>query len=176
MPIISYFFGILFACIMMTIPRLMFMQNTKAMKPSLKSMQAQSSKGIYHAGQPILFGNGVWKIKMNLGITGCSPSSLNRLNKYPEPTMNKLIQVIPQSDFRLRLVFSDHSWGELDFNPSLQRTGSLLEALHDPVYFARCFIEMGAVCWPNGLELGAESLRLKLLKNNALHESGQEAA
>ena len=90
--------------------------------------------------------------------------------------MIKLIQATPQSDFCLKLVFSDHSWGELDFKPFLQRTGSLLEPLRDPVYFARCFIEMGAVCWPNGLELGAESLRQKLLNSDALHESGKEVA
>ncbi|MDD5037285.1 MAG: DUF2442 domain-containing protein [Methylococcaceae bacterium] len=90
--------------------------------------------------------------------------------------MIKLIQATPQPDFHLKLVFSDHSWGELDFTPSLQRNGSLLEPLRDPIYFARCFIEMGALCWPNGLELGAESLRQKLVNSDALHESGQEAA
>ena len=90
--------------------------------------------------------------------------------------MIKLIQATPQSDFLLKLVFSDHSWGVLDFKPLLQRTGSLLEPLRDPIYFARCFIEMGALCWPNGLELGAESLRQKLLNNNALHGSEQKAA
>ena len=90
--------------------------------------------------------------------------------------MIKLIQATPQSGFRLKLVFSDHSWGELDFKPSLQRTGSLLEPLRDPIYFTRCFIEMGALCWPNGLELGAESLRQKLVNSDALHKSGREAA
>jgi hypothetical protein len=90
--------------------------------------------------------------------------------------MIKLTQVTPQSNFCLKLVFSDHSCGVLDFKPSLQRTGSLLKPLRDPIYFARCFIEMGAVCWPNGLELSAESLRQKLLTSGALHESTQEAA
>ncbi len=90
--------------------------------------------------------------------------------------MIKLIQATPQFGFRLKLVFSDHSWGELDFKPSLQRTGSLLEPLRDPIYFARCFIEMGALCWPNGLELGTESLRQKLVNSDALHKSGREAA
>ena len=90
--------------------------------------------------------------------------------------MIKLIQATAQSDFCMKLVFSDHSWGVLDFKPTLRRTGSLLEPLRDPSYFARCFINMGAVCWPNGLELGAESLRQKLQNADALHKSGQEAA
>ena len=90
--------------------------------------------------------------------------------------MIKLIHASAHPDFCLKLVFSDHSWGVLDFKPSLRRTGRLLEPLRDPNYFARCFIDAGAVCWPNGLELGAESLRQKLLNIDALHESGQEAA
>jgi len=90
--------------------------------------------------------------------------------------MIKLIQAIPLSNYRLKLVLSDHSWGEMDFEPALRRTGSLLEPPRDPVYFARCFIDTGALCWPNGLELGAESLRQKLLDCGALHEADQEAA
>ena len=90
--------------------------------------------------------------------------------------MIKLIQATAQPDFCMKLVFSDHSWGVLDFKPTLRRTGRLLEPLRDPSYFARCFIDMGAVCWPNGLELGAESLRQKLQNAVALHKSGQEAA
>ena len=66
------------------------------------------------------------------------------------------------------LIFTDNSWGELDFMPLLQRTGSQMEPLRDPVYFARCCIEMGAICWSNGLELRAETLRQKLLNSDEL--------
>ncbi|MGL1833463.1 hypothetical protein ACKVEX_07640 [Rhodocyclaceae bacterium SMB388] len=31
----------------------------------------------------------------------------------------------------------------------------MLETLRDPVYFRRAFIDAGALCWPNGLELSA---------------------
>ena len=112
----------------------------------------------------------------NSNITGCLPNTLNRLNTYLELTMIKLIQATPQSGFLLKLVFSDSSWGVLDFKPTLQLTGSLLEPLRDPLYFSRCFIELGALCWPNGLELGAESLRQKLVNNAAFHESDRETA
>ena len=104
------------------------------------------------------------------------PNTLSRLITFLEPIMIKLIQATPQSGFTLKLVFSDNSWGELDFKPTLQLTGSLLEPLRDPMYFSRCFIDMGALCWPNGLELGAESLRQKLINNDALHEPDREAA
>jgi hypothetical protein len=41
----------------------------------------------------------------------------------------------------------------------LARQGSLLVALREPDYFARCFIDAGALCWPNGLELSPNRLR-----------------
>ena len=45
-----------------------------------------------------------------------------------------------------------------------QQTGAdyslppLLEPLRDSVYFARFFIDAGALCWPNGLELSPDRL------------------
>jgi hypothetical protein len=30
-----------------------------------------------------------------------------------------------------------------------------LEVLRDPAYFSSCFVDAGALCWPNGLELSA---------------------
>lgn len=38
------------------------------------------------------------------------------------------------------------------------RQGPLLEALREPAYFSRCFVDAGALCWPNGLELSAARL------------------
>jgi hypothetical protein len=37
-----------------------------------------------------------------------------------------------------------------------ERQGPLLEPLRDPAYFQKCFVDMGALCWPNGLELSAQ--------------------
>ena len=36
--------------------------------------------------------------------------------------------------------------------------GPLLEALRDPDCFPRCFVDAGALCWPNGLALSAARL------------------
>jgi hypothetical protein len=33
------------------------------------------------------------------------------------------------------------------------RSGLLLDKLRDAAYFQRFFIDAGALCWPNGLEL-----------------------
>ena len=56
--------------------------------------------------------------------------------------------------FRLELDFSDHTQGVFDAGAYLAtRSGPLLDKLRDPAYFRRVFIDAGALCWPNGLEL-----------------------
>ncbi|MGD9583290.1 MAG: hypothetical protein AB7V26_06425 [Lysobacterales bacterium] len=39
--------------------------------------------------------------------------------------------------------------------------------LGDPDFFARCFIEAGALAWPNGFDLSAESLHRRLMAQGA---------
>jgi Protein of unknown function (DUF2442) len=56
--------------------------------------------------------------------------------------------------YRLELDFSDHTQGVFDAGAYLAtRSGPLLDKLRDPAYFSRFFIDAGALCWPNGLEL-----------------------
>ena len=74
--------------------------------------------------------------------------------------MIKLLNVKPMGMQQLELQFSDQSHGIFDGAAYLAaRQGPLLEALRDPAFFARCFIEAGALCWPNGLELSAARLK-----------------
>ena len=73
--------------------------------------------------------------------------------------MIKLKHVKPASDFQLRLDFSDGCRGVFDGRALLQRTGPLLEALRDPAYFDRAFIDAGGLCWPNGLSLSPARAR-----------------
>jgi Protein of unknown function (DUF2442) len=47
--------------------------------------------------------------------------------------------------FNLRSYLDNHS-------------GTLLEQLKDETYAKRCFIDAGALCWPNGLELSPNRL------------------
>ena len=73
--------------------------------------------------------------------------------------MIKLLDVKPISAHRLELTFSDHSHGIFDGESYLSsRQGPLLENLSDPAYIARCFVDSGALCWPNGLVLSAARL------------------
>lgn len=54
--------------------------------------------------------------------------------------------------FRLEIEFSDGTTGVQDFRSIANRTGPMVEPLKDPAYFARVFIEDGALTWPNGYD------------------------
>lgn len=73
--------------------------------------------------------------------------------------MIKVIAARYTGDFRVSLEFSDGAAGEFDGRLLLQRSGPLLEPLRDETYFGRCFVDAGALCWPNGLELSPARLR-----------------
>lgn len=68
----------------------------------------------------------------------------------------------------LRLTFSDGSEGDFDFAPVLARETVLTRPLEQPEYFDKYFLELGALCWPNGLEFSARSLHEKLKVAGAL--------
>lgn len=53
---------------------------------------------------------------------------------------------------KLEVEFSDGSVGIREFASIAQRTGSAAVPLKDPVYFARVFIDDGALTWPNGYD------------------------
>lgn len=70
--------------------------------------------------------------------------------------MIKVLTIRNLGQFRLELTFSDGKRGIFDAAPMLQREGSLLEPLRDEEYFSRVFLDAGALCWPNGLELSPD--------------------
>ena len=73
--------------------------------------------------------------------------------------MIKVISAHCVGDFLVGLEFSDGLVGEFDGRALLQRAGPLLEPLRGGAYFGRCFVDAGALCWPNGLELSPARLR-----------------
>lgn len=72
--------------------------------------------------------------------------------------MIKVIEARHSGNFRIAVIFSDGKEGAFDGNVLLQKSGSLLEPLRDENYFQRFFIDAGALCWPNGLELSPARL------------------
>ena len=82
--------------------------------------------------------------------------------------MIKLVSASLLHDKVLHLVFSDGSEGDLDIAAVLTRDTALTRPLAQPEYFSRFFLELGALCWPNGLEFSAGSLHEKLKQAGSL--------
>ncbi len=67
--------------------------------------------------------------------------------------MIKLIEARYLGDFQVGLTFSDGLEGVFDGKALLEKNGPLLVPLREEPYFKRCFVDAGALSWPNGLEL-----------------------
>lgn len=82
--------------------------------------------------------------------------------------MIKLTSISVRGGDRIELVFSDGSHGLWSAADIIARGTELTQPLADPAYFARAFIESGALAWPNGLELAPWSLQEELRGADAL--------
>ena len=82
--------------------------------------------------------------------------------------MIKITRAEHLGDRILRLTFSDGTMGDYDLNSVVQRDAPMVAPLKDPVYFARVFLEMGALAWPNGLELSPSAIHRRLAKSGSL--------
>jgi hypothetical protein len=52
----------------------------------------------------------------------------------------------------LLLRFSDGAWGVFDFSHYQAANTEMTAPLRDPGFFAKHFIEAGALAWPNGFD------------------------
>ncbi len=78
--------------------------------------------------------------------------------------MIKILRARSTWDYVLGLEFSDGTFGDYDLAPLLSRDTPLTQ----PAAFQRFFIELGALCWPNGLELSAGSIHARLKASGLL--------
>lgn len=85
--------------------------------------------------------------------------------------MTKITKATHVGEFVLQLTFSDGTQGEHDFAPLLARETSLTAPLKKPGEFERFFLDLGALCWPNGLELSPASLQNKMSEAGTLRQS-----
>jgi hypothetical protein len=76
---------------------------------------------------------------------------------------------------QLALAFSDGTEGEYDFAPLLTAKTPLTQPLQDTATFQRFFLELGALCWPHGLEFSADKLYTDLKAANLLHHAAEAA-
>ncbi|HEX7341696.1 MAG TPA: DUF2442 domain-containing protein [Rhodanobacteraceae bacterium] len=89
--------------------------------------------------------------------------------------MIKLIAVAPHSGYELRLSFSDGTSGVYDFTPFVDARTEMTAPLADRTFFARHFIELGALAWPNGFDLSAASLQARLREDGKLQPARKVA-
>jgi len=82
--------------------------------------------------------------------------------------MIKLVKVAVCGPDAIELRFNDGSHGIWSAADILARDTVLTRPLAQADYFARAFIEAGALAWPNGLEFSAGSLRAELERSDAL--------
>jgi Protein of unknown function (DUF2442) len=72
--------------------------------------------------------------------------------------------------YRLKLWFSDGLAGEWDFSDLARRSGAMVEPFKDPAYFARVFLEAGALTWPNGYDWSPEALYAEMAEAGVLRK------
>ncbi|MCF8476692.1 MAG: DUF2442 domain-containing protein [Pseudolabrys sp.] len=77
--------------------------------------------------------------------------------------MIDVVSVKPVGGYKLRVGFSDGSTGVHDFSSTAERDGEMVRPLKDPVFFARVFVELGALAWPNGFDLDPIALHDRML-------------
>ena len=75
----------------------------------------------------------------------------------------------------LRLYFSDNSYGDYDLQPLIARQTELVTPLNDEQYFKQFFLELGALCWRNGLEFSPGNIHRKLAEQQKLHYESRVA-
>ena len=73
--------------------------------------------------------------------------------------LKDIIEVHPQSDYRLYLKFEDGITGTVALNQLIQFSG-IFEPLQDPAYFDTVKLnpEIGTIHWPNGADLDPDVL------------------
>jgi Protein of unknown function (DUF2442) len=85
--------------------------------------------------------------------------------------MIKIVHAKWVKDHVIALAFSDGSEGEYEFASLLAKDTALTLPLKETGLFQRFFLELGALCWPNGLEFSAAKLHSDLLAANRLHKA-----
>ena len=88
--------------------------------------------------------------------------------------LTKVASLEKLGGFRLRVRFSDGSAGVHDFAALVNEPGPMIEPLRDETFFARVFLEFGALTWPNGFDIAPEWLRREMAAAGELTQVAAE--
>ncbi len=89
-------------------------------------------------------------------------------------TIVKVVDIEPLGGHRLRVSFSDNSFGEHDFADLFRDPGPKVEPLRDEAEFAKVFVEMGVLTWPNGFDMDAIKLHMDMAAAGELKRDAAE--
>ena len=82
--------------------------------------------------------------------------------------LNKVSAVSVVAPHVLRVTFRDGYSGIHDFATLFDGDGPMAVPLRNPDYFARVFLEYGALTWPNGYDMCPDWLRMEMEKSGAV--------
>jgi hypothetical protein len=89
--------------------------------------------------------------------------------------MIKIVKAEYLRDRIIRLTFNDGMVGDYDLAAIVSHDGPMAQPLRDPAYFRRFILELGALCWPNGLDLSPASIHHELAEAGLLRPADAAA-
>ncbi len=86
---------------------------------------------------------------------------------------NKILKIvsIDEENFKIKLKFNDGATGEVDLNVFFAKPRNLAAKIVKGGMFSKCYVESGALAWPNGFELCPDSLRFKMKEKKQIQAS-----
>ena len=82
--------------------------------------------------------------------------------------LNRVIDVKVLAPHVLRVTFRDGFSAVHDFSYLKKQQNNVAAPLADPDYFARVFLEYGALTWPNGYDMCPDWLRMEIERDGVL--------
>ncbi|WP_031386780.1 DUF2442 domain-containing protein [Desulfonatronum thiodismutans] len=70
--------------------------------------------------------------------------------------MEKVTQVYPLDDYKLKMQFNTGETRIFDARPYLQK--GVFQQLQDETRFRQAYVALDTVCWPGGLDIAPETL------------------
>jgi len=82
--------------------------------------------------------------------------------------MIKIVKAEFLQDRVIRLDFSDGTRGDYDLQHLIARGTEMVKPLENEDFFRQFFLELGALCWPNGFELSGGGIQRRLREEGEL--------
>ena len=84
--------------------------------------------------------------------------------------LSKIVDVKVVAPHVLSITFSDGFSAIHDFVGQFEKDTEVTRPLRDPDYFARVFLDYGALTWPNGFDMCPDWTRMEMNRKGALRD------